>query len=317
MTKKRLLAFMMISTLSLCAHAKKQWAVFEDFLYWHASQETTSIWAYQFSLKDSGDQGTYFTEPNTHFAWSPGLRLGVEYKPDAYPDIKFYWTHFSSKTKDSLTAPEGQFLLPQFFNGFTTASVYNSAQLDWHIKMIMLDLKMGHTFIPLDSLTIHPSLGIKAGSINQSIHSSWQMSLFNFPLYNATEDLKNNFSGLGPSLSLDGVWGLYKGLSIRADFETALLLGRWNIEDDFHRPNSFFYPEKSIQSTTHDSLGAFMTSYFLGLEWTFKAKALVTLRAGYELQFWGNQLRLPVFQALPIHGDLTLQGGTCGIYINI
>lgn len=60
-----------------------------------------------------------------------------------------------------------------------------------------------------------------------------------------------------------------------------------------------------------------MASYFLGFEWRFQAKALVTLRAGYEMQFWSNQLRLPIFQALPIHGDLTLQGGTCGIHINI
>lgn len=226
MTKKQLLAFILINGLSLCVHAETQWSVFEDLLWWHASEQPTSIWAYQFMLKTlSGDQGTHFTEPNTYFKWSPGVRVGGQYKSDNHLDFKLYWTHYSTKTDESLKAPEGQLLLPQFFNGFTAQNVYNSAKMDWRIKMNMLDAKVGYDFNPLDSLTIHPSIGIKGGTINQSIHSAWEMTFLDLPLYNATEDLKNNFSGLGPSIGLDGAWHIYKGFGIQSHLETALLWG--------------------------------------------------------------------------------------------
>ena len=58
-----------------------------------------------------------------------------------------------------------------------------------------------------------------------------------------------------------------------------------------------------------------MLRYFAGIDWTYEAKASVALKVGYEMQYWMNQLRLPLFQQVPVHGDLTLQGGTCGILI--
>lgn len=320
---KQILAFLFFSALNCSGQAAAQISVFEDLLYWHASQETTSVWAYQFTLNPSNNvndpvnQGTYFTEPNVHFGWSPGVRLGMQYTPDNYFDTELYWTNFSTKTTDSITVPDGQLLLPQFFNGFTTTNVYNAAQLYWHLEMNMIDAMIGRQFNPLDSLSVHPFVGIKGGTINQTINSAWQMLFFDIPLYHADEHLKNNFSGIGPSLSLNSLWTLFKGFNIRSDFQTALLWGYWKVNDSFNRPVSLFYPQKYIESNTNNSLGAFMASYFLGFEWTFQVRATVTLKAGYEMQFWNNQLRLPVFQALPIHGDLTLQGGTCGIYINL
>lgn len=309
----------LISTPSLAA---AQWTVFEDVMYWHASQQPTSTWAYQFSLNtnnvnDPLSQGTNFVEPNIYFGWSAGLRLGVAQTPEAYFDKKIYWTHFSTKTGDAITVPVGQYLLPQFFNGFTTTSVYNMADIQWNIEMNQIDAKMGHRFYPQGSVMLHPSVGVKGATIRQSIHSSWQMNELGFVLYQATENLKNNFSGIGPVVGLDARWEFFKGLSLLGDFEAALLWGHWRISDDFYRPNSLFYAEKTIQSLTSDTLGSFMTGYFLGLEWAFEFKAQVKIKAGYELQFWANQLRLPIFQALPIHGDLTLQGATCGISITL
>lgn len=326
MKKKQILSSIFLSAFCLCSQAGNL-SVFEDLLYWHASQQTTSVWAYQFSLVDpnifrfSPTQGTHFTEPNVSFGWSPGLRLGLQYTPEHCFDTSLYWTHFETKTNDSILAPQGQMLLPEFFNGFTSGYLYNAAQVYWHLNMNMIDAEIGHPFHPLDSLTLRPSVGIKGGTINQKIHSAWQMNFFNNQVYNATENLKNDFSGLGPSLGIDSLWDLYKGIGIRSDFKAALLWGHWKVTDTYHRPGSLFFiipfPEATIRSNTNNSLGAFMASYFLGFEWTVPAKASITLKAGYEMQFWSNQLRLPVFQALPIHGDLTLQGGTCGIYINL
>jgi hypothetical protein len=63
------------------------------------------------------------------------------------------------------------------------------------------------------------------------------------------------------------------------------------------------------------SLGSLNLNYFLGLEWIHRGDVTITARLGYELQWWANQQRLPTFQQLPMHGDLTLQGLTCGISV--
>jgi hypothetical protein len=214
-------------------------------------------------------------------------------------------------------APNGQVLLSEFFNGFTTESLYNRAQLDWAIKLNMIDFQVGHQFMPLASLSLHPYLGVKGGTINQTIDSSWQFNIANIEIYRTTEKLNNNFSGVGPSFGVSGLWNVYKALGIRANFETALLWGRWSVKDTFVSPGLLPTPARNINSDTTVTSGAFTASYFLGLEWAFQTRLPVRFNLGYEMQFWSNQLRLPLFQALPVHGDLTLQGGTCGIYIDL
>lgn len=324
MKKRQIITCTFLSFLSCLSVASGELTVFEDLVYWHASQESTSPWAYvqttQIPTPPPPRPSNTYTEPNVYFGWSPGLKVGIQYQQPDFFDAKLYWTYFSTKTKEAITASANEIILPEFFNGFTSLNVFNAAQLDWRLILNMVDAEIGHKFKPLDTLSVRPFIGIKTGTINQSIHSSWQEQIFNTPIYSATENLKNNFFGIGPNFGIESVWHLYKNINIRSDFATALLWGHWNIEDIYHRPKAVFgfIPERTIASSTNNSmLGSFMARGFMGLEWTFKAKALVTINAGYEMQFWSNQLRLPVFQAVPIHGDLTLQGATCGILIKL
>jgi hypothetical protein len=319
MKKRQVITFIFLSTLSVLSMASGQVTVFENLLYWHASQQTTSPWAYIQTTNPSNPANAY-TEPNVYFGWSPGLTVGIQYEQPNFLDTKLYWTYFSTKTNEAVTAAPTELIIPEFFNGFTTANIFNAAQLDWRLIMSMVDGEIGHQFKPLDSLSIRPFIGVKGGTINQSINSAWQVNLFNTTLFSAHENLKNNFYGVGPSFGIDSVWSLYKNMSIVSDVSTAFLWGSWNIKDTYSGIGGLlrFIPQTTISSDTeHSTLGAFMARYFMGLEWTFQAEALVTIKAGYEMQFWSNQLRLPVFQALPIHGDLTLQGATCGISINL
>lgn len=315
---KQLIAILLFSSFSFLTRAAGQVTVFEDFIYWHASQQSTSPWAYVQTI--NVPPAATYTEPNVYFKWHAGLKLGIQYEQPSLLDAKLYWTYFSTKTHEGIIAAPNEIIIPEFFNGFTTLNLFNRAQLDWKIIMNMVDADLGHTFNPLDSISVRPFVGIKGGTINQSIHSAWQEQLFNSTLYSATEDLKNNFYGVGPSFGIDTVWRLKNNVRIRGDFSTAFLWGHWDIQDTYFRPATLLglIPETTISSHTNNAmLGAFMARYFLGLEWTLHTKVLVTLKAGYEMQFWSNQLRLPVFQALPIHGDLTLQGATCGISINL
>jgi hypothetical protein len=63
------------------------------------------------------------------------------------------------------------------------------------------------------------------------------------------------------------------------------------------------------------SLGVPVLRYFLGLEWVHKGNVTLNARVGYELQWWANQQRMLAFQQLPMHGDLTIEGLTCGVSI--
>ncbi len=322
MKKSQMLGWVLSSSFSFLSHAANQVTVFEDLLYWHASEQTSSPWA-AIEPDPIPTSGYSYTAPNVYFGWSPGLRVGIEYKPANFFDAKLYGTYFSTKTHAEVTAPPGQFILPEFFNSLIALpeTIFVTAgEVGWQLTMNMIDAEIGHQYNPLDSLAIRPFIGVKGVTINQSIHSTWQASTDHIHLFSDTENLKNNFYGVGPSFGLDSTWHLYKNINILSDVSTALLWGHWNINDTYKRPPGLvgIIPETTIVSNTKNAmLGAFTARYFMGLEWRFQAKALVTIKAGYEMQFWSNQLRLPMVQQVPLHGDLTLQGGTCGIIINL
>ena len=292
----------------------QQFGVFTDLLYWHASEETSSSWTYIPQLPN-------ITAPNVYFGWSPGVRAGLKVEPNNLLDTQIYWTYFTTSSQEAHTAAMNQTLAPEFFNGFTTLTPFTSAQVNWQLNMNMFDLEVGHRFSPLDALSVRPFIGVKGGTINQTINSTWnyQGKVFSiFPIaYHATENLKNNFSGIGPSFGIDGKWSLYKNFNIRSDFSGAWLWGNWNIQDMYSGPSlSGLQQATTIFSDSNNSLGSVMLRYFAGIDWTYEANAYaMTLKAGYEMQYWMNQLRLPLFQQVPVHGDLTLQGGTCGILI--
>src|SRR3989338_6696379 len=86
------------------AEPNQNLAVFADFLYWHASEQTASSWAYIPELPN-------ITSPN------------------------IYLNHFATRTKEEAVALPNQTLVPEFFNGFTTLTPFNSAHLNWQLMM--------------------------------------------------------------------------------------------------------------------------------------------------------------------------------------
>ena len=320
MMKKRLL-YILFCLASLEAYSDnlstsaptQTLAIFADFLYWHASEQTSSVWTYIPELPN-------ISAPNVYFGWSPGVKAGFKYKLDNSVDTQIYWTHFATSAKEAVSAAPNQTLLPQFFNGFTTLTPFNSANVNWQVTMNLIDVEIGHRFDLLESLSVQPFIGVKGGAINQRINSTWnyQGELFEIlPIaYGATEKVKNNFSGAGPSFGIDSKWKLYKNFNIRGEFSSAWMWGQWTMQDIYTGPSlSGLQLATIITTNTNNSLGSLMLRYFAGFDWTYESQASVTLKVGYEMQYWMNQLRLPLLQQVPVHSDLTLQGGTCGILI--
>lgn len=288
-------------------------SVFGDLLVWHASQETASTWANIISKPQS--KTVDFDAANVDFNWDLGFRGGVIYKPEHVArELGFYWTYFPAKSTNNFNVGE-QIVIPEFFSGFVSQNLFFGANINWQIIMNMFDLELGKKLNLGQGLIIRPTIGIKTGTINQTIKSEWDAIV-----YTATEDLKHNFFGIGPSFSIDSKWNLYKNISLIGDFAAAFMWGNWKVNDTYTRPEALFgivTPTTITTSMSKMQLGTMMFDYFMGVEWTHRGKFDVILQIGYEMQLWSNQLRIPTFQQLPVHGDLTLQGGTCHIRIDL
>jgi hypothetical protein len=293
-------------------------SAFGEFLYWNASEQTDSVWANDIGFPKA-NHVTYST-PNVKFNWSRGFRGGVSYELPHFWDVKFYWTHLPTSKSINYVAGDNQILTPEFFSGYLSSDIFSSANLNWQIAMNTIDLAISHKLKIGKSLTISPSIGIKEATINQTINTGWNAAIASVPIFSATEIVKNNFSGIGPSLGINGQWNFYKDFSFVGNFSTALMSGHWNINDSYSRPSALSGLVQAANintSMTNAKLGTAMFQYFFGLQWTYQSTYQVKFLLGYEMQHWTSQLRAPTFQLLPLHGDLTLQGGTCGISIGL
>ena len=286
---------------------------FCDLLYWHASEEASAVWSDVVPITLSS-----FSAETLHFDWSPGFRVGLstQVDPDAW-DVKLYWTNF--RTSQQSTAGGLALVTPEFFSGFVGGHdcFFNVATIDWALNYNTIDLELGRKIAIGQSAWIRPSMGIKAAIIKQDIHTGLTEFL---PDITAEENVAHDFWGLGPSFGVNGAWTLPKcnNLSLVGSFAGDFLFGQWNVSDSYVRTddNAWFGKYHSYDtSMKSSSLGVPTLRGFFGLQWTHQGKIAVTAQAGYEMQWWANQQRLLMFQQLPMHGDLTLEGLTCGVSI--
>lgn len=286
---------------------------FLDLLAWRASESNTS-WATTLTFPDNA---THVIQSDMTFNTRLGVKTGISYEPENnFWDTKFYWTHLP--TSGSKTIPTSSNIVTSlFFSGsyFISNDIFFGGTGNWQLVMNMFDLEASHHFKPTTTLTFTPKVGVKFGSINQKVKVDWDAII-----YTATEKVTNDYTGIGPSFGLGAEWNVYQGFSIVGNIAAALMYGRWNTHDSYKRPSALFgliTPTTINTSTNQSKLGTLMMDYFLGLEWVYQGRSRVTLQLGYEMQYWANQLRITPVQQLPILGDLTIQGATCGISIDL
>lgn len=285
------------------------WDIFADFLVWFASEETSTIWASVISNTPQNER--VFEAKNLSFDWDFGYRIGFghHFQSDQW-DTQFYWTWFHTKAHNSEPITN-DLILSEFFGSFINSDTAHEAQIDWSLLYNMFDWELGRIFWINKDLSLRPYIGLKGGWIDQTIHSKLMDLAHSLP--SASENLKNNFWGIGPSGGVNSKWKFGKSSSqffnLFGDFSIATMWGTWVCKDVYNNPT----PKNIPIIMKNSSLGALMLKGFMGIGWDTdfnKDKAHFATQLGYEMQFWLNQLRLPTFQQLRLHGDLTLQGGT-------
>jgi hypothetical protein len=294
---------------------------FGELLYWHASAEPSSIWS------NAAYDHSSFSAENVPFDWNPGFRLGFGHKFDDQSwDTKLYWTYFrtSQDAEVSIGNSPDAAVVPEFFSSFVGGSIlgnppFSQAAIDWRLTYNTIDLEFGRSIVVGESAWIRPAMGIKTAVIQQKVHLDLTRPSMNL---SAVEDITHDFWGIGPSFGVSGGWTIPKctNLSLVGSFSADFLFGQWNVNDEYARTdNSYPQPLSSYGAFTTDmkdsSLGVPMLRYFAGFEWVHQGNVTLTARVGFEMQWWANQQRMLAFQQLPMHGDLTIEGLTCGVSV--
>jgi hypothetical protein len=294
---------------------------FGEALYWHASAETSSVWS------NTAYEHTSFSANNVPFDWNAGFRAGFGHKfDDESWDVKLSWTYFRTSQNGEVSvgnASNGA-VVPEFFSGliggtYDNFPIFSQSAIDWKLNYNTIDLEFGRSVALGDSAWVRPAMGIKTAVIQQDVHLDLSHPAW---LISAVEDVSHDFWGIGPSFGVSGGWKLpkYKNLSLIGSFSVDFLFGQWNVNDTYARTDGYYpllFGTYGAMTTdmTNSCLGVPVLRYFAGLEWVHPGNVTITARVGYELQWWANQQRMLAFQQLPMHGDLTIEGLTCGVSI--
>lgn len=300
--------------------------VFSEALIWQIREANATNWGQILTPANSDETIQFLAVP---FKWNPGLRVGAGFSSDEKLwDVLFYYTGYKTRGRNRADTNTGE-IHSAFSSNFYASNpqgngisgpYYHHAGIQWGVAFNTLDLEFAHT-ITMDSLaSFRPFLGIKAGSIKQSIHTYWRdpyepttaqkptptpITTFS----SATERIANDFNGLGPSIGLDTTWHIYTTLDLIGNVSGAFLWGNWTFSD-IYQNNA---PQTIATVSDRISSSAFMGKVFLGIDWSNIAhNANWNLRFGYEIQAWFNQLQYYSFDMGKTNDTLYLQGAVLG-----
>jgi hypothetical protein len=301
-----------LSNLSLRPESQSKTVdMFVEALYWYTSEEID--WAYTLHHKESLTQTSY---KSFVFNWAPGFRVGLGYNMEHDQwDTQITYTWFQSKASASSSGP----ITPGFLAArLSFLEPFSTGRASIHLHYNMFDWDLGRAFLISNHLTLRPSIGIKAGWINQKIHSYWELlNILESPLsLLARENLKQDFKGGGPKGAVTANWCFGKTqssyFSLIGMFEAGYLWGHWSIQDQYiDTLNTIIYTK-----TTPRSFGSFMLHSFLGLGWDCnfdQDRAHFKCKLGYEIEDWFNQCQIFTNISGAQSNDLILQGLTASL----
>lgn len=295
--------------------------LFSDLLVWRVREGSADNWAQAISSPDTSQTANLFDAP---FNWNTGFRIGIGYNNTLdHWDTLFYWTHYQTKANNNASGQIYSAFLGNFFanntDGANFGPFYQSANLLWRFAYDTLDLELGRAFKIDRFLNIRPFIGIKTALINQTINTSWYgpstkvlgviVPINTFS--SATEILKNNFWGIGPSIGLNTTWPIYEktqdSFDIFGNFSAALLWGHWSFKDDYQNDTPV-----SISVSVNDVNGAApMFTAFVGVEWNhYFRQSNLNVRLGYETQVWFDQMQYYSYNMGRLNNLMSLQGST-------
>jgi len=286
--------------------------IFADFLYWHTSE--TVDWAFKLQNSQNSIKSSYQT---LTFDWAPGFRVGLGYdmKHDHW-DTQASYTWFQSRATGRVSGA----VTPAFLaSRLSLLEPFSTGRASLNLHYSMFDWDLGRSFLASKYLIMRPFIGLKAGWINQSIHSNWTKPLILGFFLSASENLKQNFQGGGPKGGFTGKWCLQKNqqhsLNIIGQFEAAFLWGQWSIHDKYIDNLATIIHVH----TSKRNFGAFMLHAFLGFGYDCyfdHKRSHFSIKLGYEIEDWLNQFQIFTDASGSQNNNLILQGLNLGLRLD-
>lgn len=317
--KKRAWVLINLALCSGLALADQSTYLFLDLLTWKAEVSSSENWA---QIIPPAGRERDIEIAGLPFKWKSGFRMGLGHVfCQNNFDLTLAYTHFDTQAWNQISGLVYSGFTGNYFvnntNGASFGPTYSSGDSRWQLFFNTVDLNLGHTFVMDSVLTLHPYLGLKAASINNKIDSNWYQPIIATTFTSASENLKNDFKGLGPSFGVDSTWPIYRGacqtFSLMGNFAAALLWGHWSFNEIYsnNTPTTITVHSDSINGATP------MLDGFLGLQWLNRfAKAELEWRLGYEAQIWFNQVQIYSYNMGKLNRLMSLQGGNLEFRVN-
>ncbi len=298
-----------------------QWDFFADMLVLKADEVAT--WALNVDFmpytNSAGESAVNFsqTPKAVRFDWDFGIRAGLGYRFEGDRwDTRLYYTWFQTRGRDNSHIPDVNANVTNTFLGQWLTFGFSSSvgHIQWHILFNTIDWEIGRDTPAGKGLSFRPYLGLKGAWISQTIHSQWISEGFK-----ATENLKNDFWGVGPKGGVSTNWHLGSvkdhSFNLFGDASMAMLGGGWKLKDiqKTSMPSSI----DSINPTTRTA--TFMFYGLMGFSWDLmfnQKRSNFGARVGYEFQYWYDQLKIFTFLEGTLHAPLVLQGGMLDVHAN-
>ncbi len=317
------LIWMLLTAFAADAHAvtshKQPTFGFVDVLIWQVRESGADNWG---QLATGTSSHTLYNVLDAPFDWNTGVRLGVghEFNQGAF-DVILAYTHYqgtatSQASGTVISSFDGNYFVNNL-NGAGLDKPYQSANIRYQLFYNTLDLNLGRNYQINSFLQFHPYVGLKAASINQNIYSNWYNPIPATNFTAGTEDLKNDFSGVGPALGVDSNWAIYTGTNQSFDLVGnlvgGLLYGHTTFSDIYsnNQPITIVVHNDSVNGVSP------MVGGLLGLQWNTQfAKSDCSIRLGYEAQVWFNQVQFYSLNLGKIIRPVSLQGGNVEFRFN-
>lgn len=279
--------------------------LYVEALYWYTSE--TIDWAFTLAQNKNTIQTSYKTFV---FDWAPGFSIGLGYKMEHDNwDTRASYSWFQSKASGQANG----LVTPGFLAArLSLLEPFSTGNASVNIHYNMFDWDIGREFLASDSLSLRPSIGLRGGWINQSIHSHWTTS----ESITASEDLIQTFQAGGAKGTATGKWYFCNTrnhtLSLIGTLEADYLWGHWDIQDQF--VYSLYKP--IYLKTTPRNLGSLVLYSFFGFEWNCRLnhdQNHLELKFGYEIEDWLDQCQIFTNISGSQSNDLILQGLNLGL----
>ncbi len=292
---------------------------FIDLLWWQVREGGAENWAQLITPAGVQRSAQLIDAP---FPWNPGIRVGIghEFDQNGY-DISLAYTHYQATASNQVSGIVYSAFVGNYFvnntNGASFGPTYNNANIRWQFFYNTIDLNLGQNFKLDPVLQLHPFIGLKGASINQNIYTNWLNPTTPTNFTAATENLKNNFSGIGPTIGVDSTWALFadahQALSLIGNVSGGLLWGHWSF-NEVYANNTPITVTTSVSSVNGVSP---VIAGLLGFQWNKHfTKADISIRIGYEAQMWFNQMQLYTLSAGRQNKSVSLQGGDLDFRFN-